>query len=536
MIEHHSIPALRELQARPQWVCWRKEQRKDKWTKVPYDPRTGQMARSNDPTTWTNYEQVRATCQQSPGRYDGIGYMFHRDLTGVDVDHCIDEQGQIEPWAWDIITRLASYAEQSPSETGVHILVHGSVPKGIRRFISKQLHPRHAEAAIEMYCEGRYFTITGKHVQGTPTTIAANQDALDRLYVEITLSEPEATQTRPVADPPVSLDDEALLKKAMEARSGNKFRALFLHGATDYPSASEADMALCLMLAFWTGRDTERMDRLFRRSPLYREKWDTTRSSSTYGQDTIQKAAAVCRVIYDPERSRHQLERDIEQVLHQVEGQQEKLNANKKSRPYQLTLKEVPVSRVLAYLEENEYGDARFFAEAFAGQVCYDHTDEKWYLWNGHHWKEDLTGKVRLLVAGVLGSLYLKTAAELNTTYAELGLQIQTMQDQSVSASRELEVLSGQYKTLAGQISELHTRVKALRGAKRNANVLRFIASEMGMTADIWDTNPWLLAVPNGVLDLHDGARRDGVSGDYIRTVSPTEWTGLDAPCPVSYT
>jgi putative DNA primase/helicase len=48
MIEHHSIPALRELQARPQWVCWRKEQRKDKWTKVPYDPRTGQMARSND--------------------------------------------------------------------------------------------------------------------------------------------------------------------------------------------------------------------------------------------------------------------------------------------------------------------------------------------------------------------------------------------------------------------------------------------------------------------------------------------------------
>jgi putative DNA primase/helicase len=140
---------------------------------------------------------------------------------------------------------------------------------------------------------------------------------------------------------------------------------------------------------------------------------------------------------------------------------------------------------------------------------------------------------VRQLVAGVLGTIYLRAAADLNTEQAELEAQIRSLQGQSVNeADTALGSLKDRYKALTAQMSELRGRARALRGAKRNANVLTFVQSEMGITADVWDSNPWLLAVPNGVLDLRSGVCRAGTPADYLRTVAPTEWTGLDAPCP----
>src|SRR5262249_28117722 len=158
MSEHqhdHTLPALRELQAHPQWVCWRREERRGKLTKVPYNPQTGEPARSNDPATWASYAQALFCWQQHPPTYDGIGYMFKGDITGIDLDHCIDEQGQIEPWAQEIIARLASYTERSPSGKGLHIYVRGRLPgKGIRRPVRRDAHPQQQEAAIEMYSRG----------------------------------------------------------------------------------------------------------------------------------------------------------------------------------------------------------------------------------------------------------------------------------------------------------------------------------------------------------------------------------------------
>lgn len=273
--QHNTIAALLELQARPQWVCWRKEQRNGKTTKIPYDPRTGRRAESNHPRTWASYDLAQQAYEWSQRRgqrhYDGIGYMFHRDITGIDLDHCIAPDGTIDAWAQTYLDRLRSYSERSPSDEGIHILVHGAVPKGIRRGIVGR---RHAEAAIEMYCEGRYFTVTSKHLEGMPTTIEACQDTLDALYAEIaaptvaTATKNDVTKIAAAAGLTISQDDELLLKKAMAASNGDKFRALFYHGSTSsYPSASEADMALCMMLAFWTGKDLERMDRLYRPAP-----------------------------------------------------------------------------------------------------------------------------------------------------------------------------------------------------------------------------------------------------------------------------
>src|SRR2546430_16322073 len=87
-----SIPALAELQSRPQWVCWRKEERKGKVTKVPYNPRTGGGAMANNPGTWASYEVAYQAYERSLSTrrpYAGLGYVFHGDYTGIDLDRCI---------------------------------------------------------------------------------------------------------------------------------------------------------------------------------------------------------------------------------------------------------------------------------------------------------------------------------------------------------------------------------------------------------------------------------------------------------------
>jgi putative DNA primase/helicase len=150
MSDRTPLPALQWLQTRPQWVCWRREERQGKGTKIPCNARTGQRAESDNPVTWTSYTVAKRA-------YDGLGYMFERDITGVDLDHCIDADGQIAPWAQAVMHQLASYAERSPGD-GIHIYVRGTIPKGIRRAVHSEQRLQHVDAAIEMYCERRYFT------------------------------------------------------------------------------------------------------------------------------------------------------------------------------------------------------------------------------------------------------------------------------------------------------------------------------------------------------------------------------------------
>jgi primase-polymerase (primpol)-like protein len=95
----------------------------------------------------------------------------------------------------------------------------------------------------------------------------------------------------------VNLDDRELLRRMFKSRNGAEIARLY-HGHADYASASDADIALCGRLAFWTGKDHAQMDRLFRASGLMREKWDMRRGDSTYGALTIAKAVANCRETY----------------------------------------------------------------------------------------------------------------------------------------------------------------------------------------------------------------------------------------------
>ena len=146
-----------QLAERPQWVCWRLEERDDKSTKVPYTPGTLRRASSTDLLTWRTFSEALAAYEAGEPPYDGIGFVFCSadPFVGIDLDGCRNpETGEVAPWAKKIISRVQEgYVEASPSGTGVHIIVEGVVRDGGMR-----------KGRAEMYGRGRFFTITGRPV------------------------------------------------------------------------------------------------------------------------------------------------------------------------------------------------------------------------------------------------------------------------------------------------------------------------------------------------------------------------------------
>jgi putative DNA primase/helicase len=245
------------------------------------------LASVDDPATWGRFDD--ALDAYSIGGVDGIGYVLAADdpLSGIDLDKCRDpESGVISPWAMDIVRRTKSYTEISPSGTGLRIFLYGYLPPTGRR-----------KGLVELYDDGRYLTVTGHHLEGTPRRIEVRIEELHALHAEIFgPPSPAAATARPVE--PVDLDDLTLLDRARHARNADKFTRLWNGDTTDYPSPSEAELALCQHLAFWTGRDGARMDRLFRQSGLMRSKWDSRRGVTTYGAMTIATACERTRDTY----------------------------------------------------------------------------------------------------------------------------------------------------------------------------------------------------------------------------------------------
>jgi len=296
--------ALRE---REQWVCWREEDRDGKPTKIPVTPGAGGFASSTESDTWSDFETALEYTETEHA--DGVGFVFTDDdpIVGVDLDDCRDpETGDVDDAARDIIDRLDSYTEVSPSGTGYHVLIKGELPEG-----------RNRRGNIELYDTARFFTVTGDHVEGTPSRVARRQDALvaiHREYVQDTGTEAKAesghrgatneeSATIDANDIDVDLADEELLEKARNASNGSKFERLWNGNTVGYDSQSEADMALCCLLAFWTGGDRTRMDHLFRESGLLREKWDDVHyaDGSTYGEKTIERAITSTSEFYEPD-------------------------------------------------------------------------------------------------------------------------------------------------------------------------------------------------------------------------------------------
>lgn len=299
---------LDELKALPQWVTWKLEDRGGKPTKVPYRADGAGLASVTDASTWSTVDEAKSRTKLSG--QSGVGFVVTAAdcFAAIDIDKCRDpETGEFAGWAQAIVDRLDSYTEITPSSEGVRVWVKAQLGPGRNR-------GKVATGGVEMYDHDRYFTVTGQHLALTPTTIEDRQAELDELRAELFPPAPPAPPQTPsgstVAQSPALTDGE-VLDLARAAKNGDKVRQLLAGNTGGYASASEADQALLSCFAFYT-QDTDQLDRLYRGSGLYREKWER----EDYRRRTIEKALSGISEVYQLAgggeiRSSHELLRPL---------------------------------------------------------------------------------------------------------------------------------------------------------------------------------------------------------------------------------
>lgn len=187
------IPAkLKEI---PQWVTWKYIWRKEGWQKVPFDPTTGEPAKSNVPSTWASFD----TALKRARTYAGIGYVFSAgdEFCGIDLDGCRDPKTQKwADWAKEIIREFDTYTELSPSGSGAKMFIRGKFAFDNGKKVSLPMPSMGGkEAGVEVYDKLRYFAVTGKRLDGVPTEPQSRQAALDR-YSKIWFSQPARSSAR----------------------------------------------------------------------------------------------------------------------------------------------------------------------------------------------------------------------------------------------------------------------------------------------------------------------------------------------------
>lgn len=202
----------------------------------------------------------------------------------IDAYLCGDMSGVVA----EFLLTLQTYAEQSQSGNGIHLICRGTLPPGGRR-----------KGKIEMYDSGRFFIMTGNAIGDYPY-ISDCTERIKPLHQKYfgSVSAP-INHSVPPAVP--TLSEQEIINKIINSQNGEKFNALYNGDFSDYPSQSEADMAFCSILAFWCSGNTDLMDRIYRTSGLMRDKWDRRQAGSTYGAITLNRAVASCHSFYEPQ-------------------------------------------------------------------------------------------------------------------------------------------------------------------------------------------------------------------------------------------
>jgi hypothetical protein len=228
-----NIPAT--LKAAQRWAPWRAvwNVKRQKFDKIPAHAKPPYHGISTaKPERWSTYEVALKAHTDNPGVFGGLGYVMTtpHGVVGVDLDNCVADN-TIAPWAQEVIDRLDSYTELSPSGNGLRILVDGTIPNDWTNH----------EVGIEVYGghEPRFLTVTGQRLKVSPHAVqASNPDVLDALTAQYAKVKTAATAI--TLELPDILDDMVLpsldslpLPTSVQAfltlgdHGGDRSRALF---------------------------------------------------------------------------------------------------------------------------------------------------------------------------------------------------------------------------------------------------------------------------------------------------------------------
>jgi putative DNA primase/helicase len=408
----------------PRFVLYKRVLRDDKWTKVPKQ-KDGSSAKSTDPSTWCTFHDTLKAFDKSGSNFDGIGIIlgdhFGTKVVGVDFDHVVDPLTRTftNPEAEMAAAPIKTYGEFSVSGDGCHFLfLNQDVPKGY-----KTRSPADGPFDLEVYEDGRYFTLSGDWFNGMKIT--TDKDGLDgvaKTYLkrEISLEKVAAKDKAESHKKKRQSLDDAL-------KNDDKFAAVY-NGKRPYGDESRDDMALINYLVRYCGRNEQKIKDIFLASPHFESKDNYHKEKITAREDyiynTIQNAISSFYVGYT----------------------------------------------------FDDIGNSNMFSDTYADELIFVPEWNMWVHWNGQKWEKRAEYVVQEKA---------KELADLNRIKVE-----------------EYKQAPGVDLTL---VKAMEANNKKMRSERGISNMVKLAKSSSLRSADEFDTDPMLLNVRNGIVDLKTG-------------------------------
>lgn len=449
---YSQIPA--ELKNLKQWCCYSlspDEARPGKIKKMPKNPYTGGNAQSNNKETWSDYNT--AVDAAKAYNFDGLGFFFDNGYFGVDIDGVRAEIDEFLAGGDNLITEfihtLGSYSELSVSGNGIHIICKGKLPSGGRR-----------KKNVEMYQSGRFFIMTGNRISDY-SEIANATDTIKQLHEKYIGGGSEPT-TGLLKSEPLDMSESEIIRLIENSKHGRLFKDLYAGDWEDYYiSQSDADMSMCNLLAFWTGRDAKKMDTIFRSSGLMRDKWERKTGANTYGANTINKAIKDCTKVYEPKQE------------YSVAIGQKTLPKNK-------------------FYSFDDTGNAERFNDRFGDVLRFNYTNKVWMFYDGRRWKSDDSGMINRLCDEV----------------------VEAIKEEAVHYCEDEDIEKA-----------FNKHIKTSRGSRAKSSMIKELQHRVPILPHQMDTDLFVFNTPNGVLNLRNGELVNHDSKLFMSKISTVEYT-----------
>lgn len=330
-------------------------------SKLPINPASGYGAKANDSSTWNSFEICYSYLKENYGKevtignqkssIEGLGFMFQKEtrLVGIDIDHCLDADGNIvDERVKAILDTNDSYAEVSKSCSGIHIITRGQ-----KNFSSNKMHLTD-EIVLEVYDSARYFFITGNLFSAEKDKLTDGQALLDYIGKEFFSSSNEKSSTIAIpieaSNEPAVISEEVMERLEYNLKSDEYFNRRW-NGERFKGDESSDDMSLLCSLAHIT-HDRETIKALFIKSPYFDSK--------------------------DADHQRKIIDREdyiIRSINKAIEYAECKLD---------------PEEAILLEYDFTDDGNADRFIHLYGDRVSYCQDENLWYVYNGKFWEADI--------------------------------------------------------------------------------------------------------------------------------------------------
>ena len=295
---------VEELKDKNLWFLWSAKPGKNgKVTKVPFAANGGATGTDDaHKGTWVSFDDAESARNQFQA--SGLGLKIPKGFFLLDIDH----KDISDPFAQLMLSRFSSYAEVSPSGKGIHIIGQCDITKlpvhfddrRKRLVLDSEYYQKRSDIGLELYIgdiTNRYGTFTGNTINSLPIA-DCTQAVLTTLDKEMR-KKPKAKYSAKRDGGRAVFDIVCDLRKQ---KNGDKFIRLYDKGDfSEYGSQSEADAALCALIAFRTGADPDAIDEVFRSSALYRSKWER----DDYRENTINAGISACNGVFHRSKMEH---------------------------------------------------------------------------------------------------------------------------------------------------------------------------------------------------------------------------------------